>query len=71
MGKRQPQPNWECEVDGCEREAVYVGLCSPCYAAEFYWQKKGIAARRKRRKNLAIFAARMDRMSVPTLRRVK
>ena len=71
MGKRNPQPSWECEVEGCEREAVSVGLCSPCYAAEFYWQKKGIAHRRKRRKDLEIFSARMERMTAPKLRRVK
>ena len=71
MGKRKPVLIHQCEVPGCDRPVYTAGLCSPCYAAEFYWQKKGIAERRKRRKNLEIFSARMERLTTPTLRRVK
>jgi len=69
--KTKLKPSMTCEVDGCDREATICGLCGPCYQAEYYWQKKGIAERRKRRKNLEIFSARMERLTAPKLRSVK
>jgi len=71
MPRTKPKPATTCEVEGCEREAVTCGLCSPCYQAEWKWQQRSIADRRERRRNLEIYHARLERLTAPRLRRVK
>ncbi len=68
---RKLSPKWECEIEGCTRPVgKSAGLCDPCYAADLYWAKKTVGQRRKRAKNLKIFANRMEAFT-PTLRSVK
>ncbi len=71
QAKRKYVTKYQCEIEGCTRPAgKAVGLCDPCYAADLYWAKKTVAQRRKRAKNLAIFANRMETFT-PKLRSVK
>jgi hypothetical protein len=71
MAKTKLKPAMTCEVDGCEREVVACGLCGPCYQAERKWGQRTVADRRERKRNLEIYQQRLDRLSVPRLRRVK
>ena len=72
MGQPQRHTNlgWQCEVEGCDEEAVAVGLCHNCYQAEQRWAARTPAERRHRRQQLAKWQARMERLQVPRLRSV-
>ena len=70
LAKRKSSQRWDCAIEGCDREAQISDLCHPCYAADLYWAKKTVGQRRKRMKQLGIFATRMEQF-VPKLRSVK
>lgn len=53
----------QCDTENCTREATIAGKCSPCYSALYYWQKKTISHRQKRKKQVAVFAARMAELT--------
>lgn len=54
-----------CEVDHCDRDVGHpaLGLCKPCYAALWYWQRlKSPGDLLERAKQLDILQARADLM---------
>lgn len=52
----------KCIIENCDREMQHPksGLCSPCYSSLWYWKQKSVTDIVKRKKNLRVFAARMD-----------
>ena len=69
--KRMQNQGYECEVEGCEEEAVCLGMCHNCYQAEQRWAKRSPSDRRHRRQQLAKFQARMERLKAPGLKLVE
>lgn len=63
--KRVTNQGFECEVEGCEEEAICCGLCANCYSAEKRWAERSVAERRERRGKLKLYQNRLDRLSGP------
>ena len=62
---------FECIVEGCEEEAVCAEMCSACYQYERKWAARTPAERMARRKTIAKWDARLERLSGPRLRVVR
>lgn len=71
QAKRVSNQGFECEVEGCNNEAIACGMCSNCYSAEKRWAERTPAERRERRGKLQLYQNRLDRLKAPRLRSVK
>jgi hypothetical protein len=71
--KPEPRGKATCTTEGCGDPAVACGLCSACYAWDYYWtRKKNPAERREYVRKIERISHRVETLrGPPRLRSVK